>query len=181
MPINAIHHRLCLATETANGGEADPAPAELTETKPETAATPGKSGGMFASLKSRLTRAGDGEAPPTETAGAPTASSVTPEPTAAPTQETVDKLVSLVISCSRRQLISCLIVRGFQQHKLQGYKQRLETAIKAQKDLQKQNEKLENQLAAQQDQSMQRVAELKEAYKLDQQAKAHLAGAFQVP
>jgi hypothetical protein len=123
------------------------------------------------------------------------------------------------VACSFLPLLFLFLLLLLQMQKLEGYKQRLDTALKGQKEAQKNAEKLEKQLAAQQDQaaqraselqkqlaaqqeqtsqqqklaeklekqlavqqdqSAQRVAELKEAYKLDQQAKAHMAGAYEV-
>ena len=51
---------------------------------------------------------------------------------------------------------------GLQRHKLLAYKQRLETMIASQKEMQAANEKLERQLGAQQDTAAQRLAELKD-------------------
>ena len=77
---------------------------------------------------------------PTESATDRVVGATQPPPAAALTPEQVEKL----------------------RHKLLAYKQRLETLITSQKELQTANDKLEKQLSATQDTAAQKLAELKE-------------------
>jgi hypothetical protein len=61
-----------------------------------------------------------------------------------------------------RSRARALFQANLQKQKVQAYKQRLETSLNTQKELQRTNEKLEKQLTEQQESASQRIAQFKE-------------------